>query len=314
MRVLVTGAAGFLGSHVVRRCVRAGCEVAALVRPGSDLARIIDIADRVTLVEADLRSDAAPEAIAAARPDVCIHAAWHVAPGRYPQAIENLDSVAASAALLRALASTECGRTVFVGSCLEYAPSSGCMDETSPVGPRTLYGGCKLAVSIMLEQLAREKGRSAATARLFNLYGPYEAAGRLVPAVIHALRDGRSCALTSGTQTRDFLHIADAADGVWTVAESGLEGAVNVASGTPATVADLARELARQLGRPDLLQLGARPLPSDEPTWLCAKPGRLHRTGWVPQYDLARGLEHTIEWWRHRRDASPVSALSQQPD
>jgi nucleoside-diphosphate-sugar epimerase len=304
MRVLVTGAAGFLGSHVTRRCVRAGWNVAALVRPNADVSRLADVRDSLTLVEADLLAvQSPPDALVAVAPELVIHAAWRVPPGRYLQALDNLDSVAASVALFRALASTDCRRIVFVGSCAEYAPCSGCVDERSAVGPQTLYGGCKLAVSTVMDQMAREKGWSAATARLFNLYGPDEPAGRLVPSVIGALREGRVCALTPGDQTRDFLHVEDAADGVWTIAASDLDGVVNVASATPIPVATLARELARQLGRPDLLQLGARPRPPDEPQWLCAKPGRLHETGWTPRYDLGRGLEHTIEWWRARCEA-----------
>jgi nucleoside-diphosphate-sugar epimerase len=314
VRVLVTGAAGFVGSHIVRRCLRAGYEVAALVRPATGLARLSDIQDRFALIRCDLNASVELlTAVEAASPEICIHAAWHVPPGRYLHAPENLTSVAASTSLLLALKSTPCRRIVFVGSCAEYAPSDRCVDEESGVGPTTLYGTCKHAVSLLIEQCAREIGWSSVTARLFNTYGPQEPGVRLVPSLITALLDGNSCALTSGTQVRDFLHVDDVADAIWTIASSELRGVVNVAASVPLTVADVAREVARQIGRPDLIGLGTRPHPEEDPQWLCAKAGTLRGHGWVPRYDLASGLEDTIGWWR-RELRGGVSAVSRRRD
>jgi len=313
MRVLITGGAGFIGSHVVQRFVRAGCEVIVLVRPGTTVTPIADLADRLTIVEGDLRrGETFRKSIAAVDPEMCVHLAWYTVPERYLHALENLDAVEGSANLLRSLLETSCRRILMVGSCAEYAPHTGCVDENSSISPRTLYAACKHAVWLMAEQFARRRAWSAATPRIFQVYGPGERSERLVPTVIADLLAGRRCSLTSGDQRRDFLHVEDVADAIWAVAASDIEGAVNIASGVPTPVGDVAREIARQLARPDLLSLGALPASADNPPWLCATPGRLHNAlGWRPRFELASGLEQTIEWWRRRiGDADHMSAVS----
>jgi nucleoside-diphosphate-sugar epimerase len=314
VRVLITGAAGFVGSHIVRRFLGAGWEVAALVRPGTDCGRLGDVRDHLTLVECDLHSPRLVSAVEAEAPELCVHAAWHVPPVKYLNAPENLSSVAASALLLLALKPTGCRRIVFVGSCAEYAPSDTCVDEASAIGPVSLYGTCKHAVSRTFDQFARQNGWSCVTARVFNPYGPHEPPGRLVRSLIDALLHGRSCPLTAGDQVRDFLHVEDIADAIWTVAAGDLQGPVNIASSVPTTVADVAREVARQIGRPDLIELGALARPEGDPQWLCARPGRLRQAhAWAPHHDLASGMEATIRWWRrHLAESDSVSAVSRR--
>lgn len=300
MRVLLTGAAGFVGSHLARLLVREGCEVAALVRPGTDLRRLGDVVPKLTLVEGDLLAPGGlGDVLGAVAPEVCVHLAWCTHPGRYLHAAENVDYLAGSAGLLRALDGTVCRRIVLAGTCVEYDTDLGYLTEDSPVRPRSLYAACKHALWLLTERHARARGRSAATARLFLLYGPWEPEARLVPSVIRALLNGRPCPLTWGEQTRDFLHVEDVAAALWAVARSGVEGPVNVGSSTPVSVAAVAREIGGLLGRPDLLHFGARPASADDPPCLVAEPGPLRETlGWSPRYDLRAGLAATIEWWK----------------
>jgi nucleoside-diphosphate-sugar epimerase len=312
-RVFLTGATGFVGSHVARRLVQAGCQVSALVRPTADTTPIADLKDSLTLVEGDLRDgDALERSLVASDPTVCVHLAWYAAPKQYLHGLENLEAVAASATLLRALARTGCRRIVFVGSCAEYEPSAGCVDERSPVRPTTLYAACKQAVWLMVDQFARARGGTAVAARLFHVYGPREPVARLVPSVITALLAGRPCPLTRGDQMRDLLHVEDVAGAIWAVARSEIAGAVNIAAGMPVSIAEVAQEIGRQVGRPDLLELGRLPQGADDRRWLCATRGRLQtELEWKPRFTLPGGLAHTIEWWRtHIRHAGRVSPLS----
>jgi len=222
--------------------------------------------------------------------------------------------VTTSVGLVRALSRTSCRRFVFVGSSAEYAPADDCVDEQSAVEPRTLYTACKVAVSMMTTQVAAECGWTAVTARIFNIYGPREPEPRLVPSVIRALLAGRPVQVTSGAQVRDFLHIDDVADALWTVATSELTGTVNVASAVQTTVAAVATEIARQVGRPDLLQFGAVPTRSSDAAPVCAHRGRLHEElGWAPRFDLVSGLSHTIEWWKRQIRERPAEPLQPGP-
>ena len=282
----------------------------AVVRPGGDTRVLAALGDRLTVVTGDLRdTEALTRGLGLLPPDLCLHLAWYAIPGRYLSALENLDAVVASACLLRALSRTSCRRIVVAGTCAEYADAVDCVSEHSAIGPRTLYAVCKRAVSLMAAQVAADRGWTAATARLFQVFGPREPEARLIPSVIRALIAGRPCPLTRGDQVRDFLHVEDVADALWAIATSERGGAVNVASGIPTTVAAAASEIARQVGRPDLLQLDAFPTRPDDAAHICARRGRLHEElGWTPRFDLASGLAHTIEWWRRQiRNGTPVA-------
>jgi nucleoside-diphosphate-sugar epimerase len=302
MRVLLTGVTGFIGSHVARLLVREGCDVIGLVRPGTDRRRIAEIARRIRLLEGDLF---APQELQAplhdVAPDLCLHLAWYAVPGRYLQAPENVECVAGSMVLLRALAAAGCRRVVMVGTCFEYDTDAGYLAESSPTRPRSLYAACKLALCLMARQFAGSTGQSLAWARLFYQYGPGEDDRRLVPLVIRHLLEGLPCPLTHGEQIRDFLHVEDVAGALWAIARSDLEGPVNIGSARPVAVADVAREIGMRLQCPELIRLGAIPAPAGDPPFVCANTDRLRSaTTWRPRYSLSDGLCQTIEWWKAR--------------
>lgn len=300
MKVLLTGAAGFVGSHVARALVHDGCEVHALVRPSSDLWRIQDVVPALHLVRCDLSaSDELDAHLRKIQPELCVHLAWHTAPPGYSTAPENLEMLAVSLGLASRLAELGCRRFVGVGTCFEYDTSLGYLSETSRTRPLNLYGASKLALQVVLEQFSTTSGMEVAWARLFYLYGPSEREQRLVPSVICSLLRNELAKATKGEQVRDFLHVADAAAAIWAVAQSDLLGSVNVGSGQPVTVEKMVTTVGTILGRPDLVALGALPYNPADPMFVCADNRRLtENTNWVPRFDLASGLRDTAEWWR----------------
>ena len=302
MKVLVTGANGFVGSQVARVLLQGGHEVRASVRPGSSRAAVEDLAPRIEWVPMDLFSaDASTLAGLARGVDRCIHLAWYAVPGKYLAASENVACVAGSLRLLEALATEGCRRAVFVGSCFEYDFEPGTLTETGPVRPQSLYAASKLATSLMGEQLARLRGIGFAWARLFYLYGPFEDGRRLVPAVIDSLLNGKSVDVTKGTQIRDFLHVADVGAALAAIALSDLTGVVNVGSGRRVTVREIVATIESQIGQEGLVRFGARPEnPTDPPVVVADNRRLVEGTGWSAAYDLAGGLRQTIEWSKAR--------------
>ncbi len=300
MRVLLTGASGFIGSHVARLALAEGHEVMALVRPGSSLRRLEGVQDRVQLLEGDLQDARALETpLRASVPEVCLHLAWYAEPDQYLGAHENLDCLKGSLTFMRILHRIGCRRLVIAGTSLEYESSTSAVAETSPIHPTTLYAAAKHSLFLTASNFDAHDEWSVASARIFCVYGPWEDPRRLVPFLISKLLAGEMCELSPGEQIRDYSHVGDVAGALWAIAKSSVVGPVNIGSGQPVTVSSVAEQLGEILGRAELLDFGARPSPLGDPPFLVANTERLgNEVGWQPRYDVASGLAHTVTWWR----------------
>jgi len=252
------------------------------------------------VLEGDLANIAAfRSALRELRPDCCIHCAWYAEPGSYLHAAENIDCLTESLALLRELIAVGCRQVIMVGSCAEYETEAGFLHEDGATRPLTLYAATKLALGVVGQQLAKRTEINFAWARLFYLYGPEEDGRRLVPALIKALLHGQPFPATLGEQVRDYLHVADVASGLLTLANRSATGTYNIASGLPVTVRQVVETVSELVGRPDLIQFGAVPYRDWEPPFICGDSRRLRGLGWSPRRTLREGLEQTIQWWRH---------------
>lgn len=292
-RILVTGAGGFIGRHAIAPLAARGFDVHAVSR-GAVLAG-------ATCHAVDLMDAAATHALLAEiRPSHLLHLAWTVAPGGFWTARDNLDWVGATLTLYRAFAAAGGKRFVGAGSCAEYdwqpdvvaAP----LDETtSPCRPATLYGIAKDATRRVLAGVAALDGVGFAWGRVFFLYGPGEKAGRLVSDTVARLLRGEPIEATAGTQRRDFLHVTEVAGALAALADSDVQGPVNIASGEDRPLAEFLGEIGRQLGRKELLRFGARPMPANEPARLAANVRRLReKVGFTPRFGMEAGIADTI--------------------
>jgi nucleoside-diphosphate-sugar epimerase len=308
-RVLLTGAAGFIGHHLLTRLVERGHAVSAVTtRPVGSGPRPVGSGPRpvgsgppgVRWITADLLEPDVPAALVDEE-DVThlVHLAWHTRPSVYTSP-ENVRWVEASLRLLRALGARGGARAVLVGTCAEYDWSYGlCSEWRTPTEGASLYGASKDALRRIAQAAGDELGVSVAWARPFFLYGPREHESRLVPAVIRPLLRGEPAPCSEGWQLRDYLHVGDAADALAHLLDSALEGPVNVGSGVPVRVRDVAATIGELLGRPELVAYGALGDGRGEAPLVLADTTRLRtELGWTPRVSLRAGLDDAIEFWR----------------
>src|SRR2546423_1664841 len=204
-RVLLTGAAGFIGRQCVVALRERGFEVHAVSSSRDD-----EIAERVVWHRANLLDPAQLERVVSeVKADLLLHLAWYATPGVFWTSLENYRWVAASLHLFRAFVEAGGRRVVAAGSCAEYDWRTGVCSEQTPLDPLSPYGVCKAALYKMLNSFATRAGISAAWGRVFFTFGPHENPSRLVAGVASALLSGRAAPCTDGTQARDFLHVTD---------------------------------------------------------------------------------------------------------
>ena len=297
-KVLVTGAPGFVGAAAVRALLDQGNEVIAVVQPGISAWRLEGLT--LSLVSLDLDDGAAVErALRDSKPEIILHAAWYANPQDYLTSPMAIASLHATTTLLRAAAQCGCRRFVGIGTCLEYGSSDRPRRESDACEPRTLYAACKLSAWLVCRALAAQTGLSAAWARLFYLYGPDENPGRILPALVTAVRAGRTFPTTEGTQVRDYLHIEDAGRALALLCCHEAEGAINVASGQPTALRDFALTVGSILRAESQIRIGEIPMRRDEEMFVVADVARLRGLGFEPNHvTLHEGLDHALKNWR----------------
>lgn len=304
LKVLLTGATGFIGSHVARQLLHEGHEVFVWIRPGSDTWRISDLLGSLRVVPRDSSAPEAARSIAAIQPELCIHLAWCAKPGEYLTSPSNLDCLSSTLHLVEHVAAAGGRRFVGVGTCLEYDTDFGYLSESTPTAPRSLYAASKLAACVTSDHLGKLRGMAVAWTRVFCLYGPAEDERRLIPYVISSLLQNQEARVTNGDLIRDYLHVQDVASAILAVARSEVQGPINVGSGRPVALRELVTKIGDLLDRRHLVAFQASASRAAGPVFVCADNRLLRQsTSWTPRYDsydLEPGLQSAIEWWRGR--------------
>lgn len=295
MRIMLTGASGFVGRQALEFLVASGHDVYAVSR------REPKFAGRYAWHPIDLLSAEGPlQAVLASQPDIILHLAWCVEHGRFWTDDANLAWLAASLELVRAARENGVTRFVGTGTCYEYDwPSErNCDERTTPLAAHTLYDASKDACRRALESYCRQYGMSFAWGRLFFLYGPQEAQNRLVASVAHALAQGDAAECSDGVVIRDFMDVRDAGAALSALALADVEGSVNIASGEAVSIAEVVTKMGQLAGHPELVRLGARANRTGEPPRIVAEVGRLrNEVGFTPSRNLEAGLKDALSFW-----------------
>jgi len=241
--------------------------------------------------------------VRAVEPSHLLHLAWETTPGQYWTSAMNYRWVQASLELFRVFQEVGGRRLVAAGTCAEYDWRYGfCSEETTPTDPSSLYGTAKDALRRVLLSWSQQEDVSSAWGRVFFLYGPHEHPDRFVPSAIRSFLKGETFTCMTGDHVRDYLYVQDVADAFVALVGSDVTGVVNIASGRPRYVAEIARELAEQMHTESLLDVKTALTANGDAPLLVGDARRLMRdVGWAPKYDMSDGLTQTIQWWKEQR-------------
>lgn len=303
-KVLVTGASGFIGAHLVRRLVALGADVSVMLRPGSECRKLAPLQGRLQIVNGDLCDPASLDAaVARAQPRFAFHMAafTNVSRDRTNDERALMVNLVGTVHLLNALSDAGVERIVNSGSCEEYGDKAPPVIEADALHPVSPYSVSKAATSMWCEMVHRTRGVPVTTIRPFLSYGPEQEAVRLIPQAIVAALADHDFPTTLGEQTREFTHVSDIVDGYLRAATvAGIEGQIfNLSSGEEVSVrdaVDLIFRLSGSRGRP---LFGALPYRQAELWRSCGDATRAReQLGWKPMVRFADGIADVIPWYR----------------
>jgi dTDP-glucose 4,6-dehydratase len=304
-RAVITGAAGFIGSHLSETLLDRGWTVVGVdnLLTGST-ANIAHLANRdFTFIKHDITNYIYIEGPV----DVVLHWASPASPIDYLELpIPTLKVGALGTHKALGLAKEKKARFVLAstsevyGDPLEHPQKETYWGNVNPIGPRGVYDEAKRFAEAMTTAYHRYHGLDAKIVRIFNTYGPRMRLhdGRAVPAFMsQALRGEDVTIFGSGKQTRSFCYVSDLVDGILRLTESSLNEPVNIGNPHEMTIEDIARTIIRMTGSTSTLVY--RPLPEDDPKVRQPDITKARTLlGWEPKVGLEEGLTKTLEYFR----------------
>jgi nucleoside-diphosphate-sugar epimerase len=296
MKILLTGASGFVGQHVLKwLAARKDFQVFAVSRKPQAressaikwLAWDPDDAASIRRVVKELK------------PDKCLHLAWNTEPGRYlDDAVLNAQLLLSSTRLVSELIEEKCSQVIMLGTCAEYAYSPEKLREDSDLDPLTVYAIIKHALHSVAAAMCKGTGTHICWARLFHLYGPGEDSRRFVPSLLKALERAELFQASECLQVRDYLFVEDVAAALMTLMDSGAVGTFNICSSEPLVLRDLVSKAESLVSEESKVKLGALASRPWDPPFIVGDNSKLSGLGWRPEYTLQRGLQRYLNLMR----------------
>lgn len=271
MRVLVTGATGFVGNYVVRELLKQSHQVITTSK-NSQKARMYEWFSQVQYVPYDLNVVRENLFQFFQEPEVVIHLAWEGLPN-YEALYHFEQNLFTNYRFLKTLLEDGLKSLTVTGTCLEYGLQDGCLSEDTPTQPTTPYGLAKDTLRKSLEQLQQKYHFSFKWLRLFYIYGQGQSEQSLLSQLETAIGKGETTFnMSGGEQLRDYLPVEKAAEYIVKIAmQSEVHGIINCCSGTPISIRTLVEDYLAKKQKGIRLNLGYYPYPDYEPMafWGC---------------------------------------------
>jgi len=304
---LVTGATGFIGSHLARKLLEEGAEVHVLLKKDSNQFRIQDILGSLTIWYGDLRDyPSICLCIRNSRPQIIFHLAALRDVRRDFELINPMIDINIKGTLnfLRGVIEEKVPLERFIntGTSEEYGDGTAPFREDQREIPVSPYSASKVAVTYFCQMLYKTIGLPIITLRPFIVYGPFQDTDMFIPSLIKHCLEGKDFLMTEGDQTREFTYIDDIIEAYLLAARSpeAVGGVINIGNGVEHRIRDVAEKVVRMLGNPIRLLIGALPKrPGETMNFFCNNEKAKRLLGWSPKIGLDEGLERTIDWYKN---------------
>ncbi len=283
MRILVTGATGFVGRHLVAALLTRGCAVRAVAR-NADTAQGMPWINDVEFVSADIHAADLDVSALTDGIDALAHLAWPGLPN-YRALFHFEHNLMADYRFIKGAVEAGVKQVLVTGTCFEYGMQGGPLSESTEPRPSNPYGLAKHTLHLFLQNLQQEHPFTLQWARLFYLHGEGQNPNSLLAALDSAIDAGeQSFDMSAGEQLRDFLPIETAAGHLAAIVhQRDFDGVINCASGQPVSVRTLVEQRLRERGATLNLNLGHYPYPSHEPMAFWPVTERLQQLLGEPQ-------------------------------
>ena len=320
-RVMVTGAGGFLGSHLVEQLLAEGAEVRAFVRYNSrgdpGLLRLIQTKDRsrLEIVAGDLRDENAIRKAVEASQIIFHMGAMISIPYSYRHPVEVAETnFMGTLNILVACRDYKVERMIHTSSSEVYGTALQVpIKESHPLQGQSPYSASKIGADKLAESFFCAYELPVVTVRPFNTYGPRQSARAVIPTIITQALSLNSIRLGNQNTSRDFTFVKDTIAGLMKAAEStGVEGQVlNLGTGQEIRIGDLAQKIIQKIGRSveiDMDPVRLRPERSEVLRLLSDNTLARKSLGWEPKVSLDDGLNETIDWIKAHLDLYRIGA------
>ena len=282
MRILLTGASGFVGRQVLAELVRQGVETVAVgrTRPEGFDGEFIEV---------DLlQPEACPALVARAGSTHLVHMAWYAEHGKFWTSPLSLRWLEATVRLVESFCIAGGRQVVAAGTCAEYDWSVGfCREDDSPLIPATLYGTAKDATRRLVQAICEAHSVPCAWGRIFLPYGPGEDGRRLIPSLIEVFTRRQAPFRVNAGAYRDFMHVEDVGRGFVQLLLADAAGSYNISSGQPTQIAEVVCLIAEACGADPRLVLDLATERPGEPKLLLGDSRKLKALGWQATHRLA---------------------------
>lgn len=302
-KILLTGAAGFIGANIIRKLLHHN-NIHALLKKSTNTWRINDILQKINMHFTPLDNlDKLRKTVKLIKPDIVIHLSAYGNSSRHLDPIKMIEvNILQTVNLILALEEIDYQCLINTGSSSEYGYKNKPMKETDNLIPNSFYSATKASATAFCKMHALSKKKPIVTIRPFSVYGPYEEKNRLIPTVINNIIDNKSIKLSDKMARHDFIFIDDLVDGYIKVINKinpSMYGVIiNLGSGKQYSNNDIVKNISRILrAKPKVVSDENNRRVWDTNYWVANIALAKRLLQWKPKHTLIQGLEKTVRWY-----------------